>query len=146
MSSIKMQAAIARAPGENFSIEPVVLEAPREDEILVRIRGVGICHSDVLMRDSQMVPLPSVLGHEGRESLSVSANSSPKYRWAIASRSASVLVVCVKTAKKVSLPAAPNSSASISLDAGPTAHRRFRQTRDLFRATSLASPRLRPTR
>jgi aryl-alcohol dehydrogenase len=59
-------AAVARLPKADFSIEPVSLEAPRAGEVLVRIAGVGLCHTDLIFRD-QFVPyaLPAILGHEG---------------------------------------------------------------------------------
>lgn len=42
------------------------MEEPRADEVLVRIVGVGICHTDLKVRDQfRPVPLPIVLGHEG---------------------------------------------------------------------------------
>ena len=59
-------AAICRGTDHPFSIEPVELDAPRADEVLVRILGVGICHTDMAVRDQQLpTPLPAVLGHEG---------------------------------------------------------------------------------
>jgi aryl-alcohol dehydrogenase len=61
-----IQAAVTRNKKAPFSIESVDLEAPRADEILVRIVGVGICHTDVKMRDgTRPLPYPIVLGHEG---------------------------------------------------------------------------------
>jgi aryl-alcohol dehydrogenase len=49
-----------------MSIERLVLEAPRNDEILVRVVATGICHTDIAMRDQAYpVPQPVVLGHEG---------------------------------------------------------------------------------
>jgi aryl-alcohol dehydrogenase len=65
MSGTNMLAAVARGPGADFSVESVTLEAPRPDEVLVRIVGVGICHTDLFARDHQMVAQPAVLGHEG---------------------------------------------------------------------------------
>lgn len=63
---MKIRAAITRVPSEEFLIEEVSLEAPRSDEVLVKIVGVGICHSDIAVRN-QDIPfkLPAVLGHEG---------------------------------------------------------------------------------
>lgn len=59
-------AAIAKAGQSEFSIEKIQLEAPREDEILVAIAGVGLCHTDlVFMTGAGDYPLPAVLGHEG---------------------------------------------------------------------------------
>jgi aryl-alcohol dehydrogenase len=42
------------------------LDALRPDEVLVRVVGAGICHTDLSSRDGALpVPLPAVLGHEG---------------------------------------------------------------------------------
>ena len=59
-------AALAQAPHQDFTLEEVELDAPRNDEILVRIHGVGLCHTDLAVRDQHLpLPLPAVLGHEG---------------------------------------------------------------------------------
>ena len=63
---MKITAAIVREAGKDFSIESLDMEEPRKNEVLVRIVGVGICHTDIVARDQQLpVPLPAVLGHEG---------------------------------------------------------------------------------
>lgn len=63
---MKTLAAIAQAPGEQFVLDHVDIDAPRDDEILVRIHAVGICHTDIAVRDQHLpLPLPAVLGHEG---------------------------------------------------------------------------------
>jgi len=62
----ELTAAVATAPGTAFEIHQLTLDAPRDDEVVVRIAGVGICHSDIAAREQQLpVPLPAVLGHEG---------------------------------------------------------------------------------
>lgn len=59
-------AAVARAKGEPFTIEPALIRAPRNDEVLVRVVATGLCHTDLIVRDQYYpVPLPAVLGHEG---------------------------------------------------------------------------------
>lgn len=59
-------AAVQRKPHGAPEIERLSLEDPRPDEVLVRIRGVGVCHTDMVMRDGLLpVPMPVVLGHEG---------------------------------------------------------------------------------
>lgn len=59
-------AAVAREPYTPFSIEQLQLSSPRPGEALIRIVAVGVCHTDVIVRDQYYpVPLPSVLGHEG---------------------------------------------------------------------------------
>jgi NDMA-dependent alcohol dehydrogenase len=61
-----IKAAIFRAPGVPFSVERLDLEAPRAGEVLVRIRAVGVCHSDWhLMTGATKHPVPAVPGHEG---------------------------------------------------------------------------------
>lgn len=59
-------AAVTRRPHADFTIEPVQMEAPRDHELVVRIAGVGLCHTDLVARDQFIpIPLPAVLGHEG---------------------------------------------------------------------------------
>ena len=61
-----IQAAVARRPHAHFSIEKLTLEAPRADEVLVKVIATGVCHTDIAMRDQTYpVPQPIVLGHEG---------------------------------------------------------------------------------
>ncbi len=59
-------AAVVREKEQPFVIEELDLEEPRADEVLVRIVGAGVCHTDLIVRDQWYpVPLPAVLGHEG---------------------------------------------------------------------------------
>lgn len=61
-----MKAAVVREKSGPFVIEEVTIEAPRDHEVLVRIAGVGMCHTDLVVRDQYFpTPLPAVLGHEG---------------------------------------------------------------------------------
>jgi aryl-alcohol dehydrogenase len=64
---MKIEAAIARGVDRDFVIEPVDLEEPRVDEVLVKLVATGICHTDIFMRDHKIYPIPHpvVLGHEG---------------------------------------------------------------------------------
>jgi aryl-alcohol dehydrogenase len=63
---MKIRAAIARSAGSPLSIETVDLEEPRADEILVKLRATGVCHTDLVVRDGMLpTPMPVVLGHEG---------------------------------------------------------------------------------
>jgi aryl-alcohol dehydrogenase len=65
-ASMLITAAVVRSAREPFAMETVDLEAPRKDEILVRIAAVGLSHTDLLARDQDLpVPLPAVLGREG---------------------------------------------------------------------------------
>ncbi|MGO1768924.1 MAG: NAD(P)-dependent alcohol dehydrogenase [Microbacterium sp.] len=61
-----MTAAVARTPGEEFDLLEVELEEPRADEILVRIRAAGVCHTDMNALSGRLpVRMPIILGHEG---------------------------------------------------------------------------------
>lgn len=57
-------AAVLREKGHQYSVENLVLSAPRADEILVQIAGTGLCHTDIFFSENPIV-LPQVLGHEG---------------------------------------------------------------------------------
>lgn len=63
---MKVTAAVARHAHAPFDLAEVELEAPRAGEVLVRIKGVGVCHTDLIARDGFIpIRLPAVLGHEG---------------------------------------------------------------------------------
>ena len=63
---MKATAAVCRGKGEAFQIEEINLADPRDDEVLVRNVGAGVCHTDLICRDQWYpVPLPAVFGHEG---------------------------------------------------------------------------------
>jgi Zn-dependent alcohol dehydrogenase len=64
-SGTKARAAIVRKTGAPWIIEDVEVASPRDDEVLVRMVGTGICHTDIACRDGFPVPMPIVLGHEG---------------------------------------------------------------------------------
>lgn len=60
------RAAILEAWGGPFDIRDIEIEAPRPDEVLVRMVATGICATDAHVRARRMAtPLPVVLGHEG---------------------------------------------------------------------------------
>ena len=62
---MKVKAAVAYEGRELLSIEELELSEPGPDDILVRIVGCGLCHTDVKAREGMGVPKPIVLGHEG---------------------------------------------------------------------------------
>lgn len=64
--SIKITAAVLRKAAAPFQIEEVELSEPRDNEILVRIIAVGLCHSDIAAQHQSLpVNPPVILGHEG---------------------------------------------------------------------------------
>jgi aryl-alcohol dehydrogenase len=63
---VKIQAAVAWEAGAELSIEEFDLDDPREEEILVRVEAVGVCHTDDSARHGRLpVVFPIILGHEG---------------------------------------------------------------------------------
>lgn len=62
---MKIRAAVTQGPGQPFLLQDAQLEAPRDDEILVRIVAVGVCHTDIVFKEGNLIPAPAVLGHEG---------------------------------------------------------------------------------
>lgn len=63
---MQITAAIVRTAGAPFTLEQIELDAPRTGEVLVRIVGVGVCHTD-LVAQAGLFPMtmPAVFGHEG---------------------------------------------------------------------------------
>jgi aryl-alcohol dehydrogenase len=59
-----IEAAVARKPGGRLKIERLQLEAPRDDEALVRLVASGICHTDLACWEYGETGAV-VLGHEG---------------------------------------------------------------------------------
>lgn len=63
---MQIQAAVLRDSAGEYAIESVTLADPAADEVLVRIVGAGMCHTDVLPRaPGGMSPPPIITGHEG---------------------------------------------------------------------------------
>jgi aryl-alcohol dehydrogenase len=64
---MEIKAAVVFETSGDFSIEQLDLSDPNDDEVLVRIVGTGICHTDLAARDGHLPipPPPSVFGHEG---------------------------------------------------------------------------------
>jgi aryl-alcohol dehydrogenase len=63
---MKTTVAIVNQQGDDFSLEEVELDGPRDDEILVRIVATGLCHTDIHLKDNLPEAMfPMVFGHEG---------------------------------------------------------------------------------
>lgn len=62
----RIQAAVPRRKSGPLEIESLEMEAPRHDEVLVRIVASGICRTDIHFCDRWYEgPDAIVLGHEG---------------------------------------------------------------------------------
>lgn len=63
---MQIRAALFREAHQPFSVEDVDLDPPKAGEVLVRMRAVGVCHSDYhLVSGATNHPAPCVVGHEG---------------------------------------------------------------------------------
>ena len=63
---LEIRAAVLRKRGGPLKIESLQMEGPREDEVLVRLVGSGICRTDIDFVDEwDESDVPVVLGHEG---------------------------------------------------------------------------------
>jgi S-(hydroxymethyl)glutathione dehydrogenase / alcohol dehydrogenase len=62
---MKFRAAVLHRPREPMTIEAVELGDLKPDDVLVKIRAAGLCHTDLEVIDGQLrYPMPIVLGHE----------------------------------------------------------------------------------
>jgi aryl-alcohol dehydrogenase len=63
---MKIKAAVVHEKSAPFAIEDADLDNPRDDEVLVRMVGCGVCHTDLVAQAGFMpIPFPAVFGHEG---------------------------------------------------------------------------------
>lgn len=63
---MRIDAAVLRAADSPYTIEPLELADPGPGEVLVKVAGAGMCHTDLLGRvPGGLVPTPVILGHEG---------------------------------------------------------------------------------
>lgn len=60
-----MRAAVLREPGGDLVIEEIPIPEPGPGEVLVKVHGCGVCHTDLHVMDGGVgFPTPAVLGHE----------------------------------------------------------------------------------
>ena len=60
-----MRAAIVSEPGAPFAVGELRKPEPQVGEILIKVAGCGVCHSDLHVRGGGIpFPMPCVLGHE----------------------------------------------------------------------------------
>ena len=64
---MKTNAAVLWGIDEDWSVEEVELDGPKEGEVLISFEATGLCHSDHHVRTGDLagVPLPIIGGHEG---------------------------------------------------------------------------------
>ncbi|GGZ47503.1 alcohol dehydrogenase [Streptomyces subrutilus] len=65
-ATVAARAAVLRSRTLPFRVEDVVLDGPGTGEVLVRVAGTGLCHTDLLPRTDRLaIALPLIAGHEG---------------------------------------------------------------------------------
>jgi aryl-alcohol dehydrogenase len=63
---VQITAAVLRDREAAHALETIELAGPGPAEVVVRISGVGLCHTDMMPRSpAAFAPLPLILGHEG---------------------------------------------------------------------------------
>jgi alcohol dehydrogenase (nicotinoprotein) len=63
---MKTKAAILTGSAQPFEFAELDLDAPGPGEVLIRYEAAGLCHSDLHLKDGDLVPrFPCVGGHEG---------------------------------------------------------------------------------
>src|SRR5947209_17713603 len=63
--SIEYRAAVLHAAQTPLVVETVVAEGLRRNDVLVRLKAAGLCHTDLeVITGSLRYPMPIVLGHE----------------------------------------------------------------------------------
>lgn len=61
-----IQAAVVDQKGSQIKIENLQLQQPKSNEVLIKLVGTGVCHTDLgVQQQHNKTPLPIVLGHEG---------------------------------------------------------------------------------
>eukprot|EP00456_Euglypha_rotunda_P054289 TRINITY_DN4388_c0_g1_i3.p1 TRINITY_DN4388_c0_g1~~TRINITY_DN4388_c0_g1_i3.p1 ORF type:complete len:135 (+),score=20.86 TRINITY_DN4388_c0_g1_i3:90-494(+) len=60
-----MKAAILEKPNSPFILEKIKIPEPKSGEALIRIKAIGVCHSDLhVINGHSALKFPNVLGHE----------------------------------------------------------------------------------
>jgi aryl-alcohol dehydrogenase len=96
---IDARAAVLLAEGADPQLADIRIRPPLDDEVLVRIEAVGICHTDVSVAGNWPTrKLPMVFGHEG---VGVVVEAAPKARAAVGDRVVLTFASCATCANCV---------------------------------------------
>ena len=79
---MQISAAVVQEIGAPFTLAEVDLQEPAPDEVVVQIAGVGICHTDIAVKEGHLpFQLPGVLGHEGSRGTAEIDGSDEAFRF-----------------------------------------------------------------
>ncbi len=63
---MKITVAVTDGPAQPLRLAEATIGEPQPGELLVRLAGTGVCHTDAMAAAGKMpFPLPGILGHEG---------------------------------------------------------------------------------
>lgn len=87
-----MRAVVKESPGAGFTLREVATPHPGHHRVLVQVKAVGICGSDMpVFNGTRQVPLPRIPGHEFA---GVIAEVGPRVtKWAVGDRVCAGLVI-----------------------------------------------------
>src|SRR6187431_980141 len=61
----KAKAALCREHNKPVTVEEIAVDAPKRDEVTVKLGACGVCHSDLSATNGTLqMQLPLILGHE----------------------------------------------------------------------------------
>ncbi|MEW4467854.1 NAD(P)-dependent alcohol dehydrogenase [Parasphingorhabdus sp. JC815] len=81
MTGNTIRAAVVDRAGDPFVIRDLTLDNPRDDEIVVRIVGVGLCHTDIVAQSGGFgYTGAGVFGHEGSGIVEKTGSAVTKFR------------------------------------------------------------------
>ena len=58
---MQIKAAVLRDPNGRYEVEDVEIDAPGPGQVLVRVVGAGMCHTDVLPRGAASMSPPATV-------------------------------------------------------------------------------------
>lgn len=74
-------AAVLDAVDADFRIAPATLDEPEPDEVIIKIAGVGLCHTDLAVAHGHLpFPLPGVVGHEGSGTIAAIGSAVTRFQ------------------------------------------------------------------
>ncbi len=133
---MKIQAAVAWEAGATLSIEEFDLDDPRDDEILVKVEAVGVCHTDDNARLGRLpVVYPIILGHEGAGVVERAGKDVTKVSRGTGCCSPRTTAARASSASSARPPTATRSSRSRSPAPAPTARPARTRTASPVRAS-----------
>lgn len=63
---MEITAAVLENVGEDFTLTQLTLGEPAPDEVVIKVAGVGLCHTDLAVQHGHLpFMFPGVVGHEG---------------------------------------------------------------------------------